>query len=110
MFFGRKKRGKQALAERKNMLLTTYLSNEFMHEQQTAELLYKTLSSWEDRTNGQFEFILDDPMAAAFRLKKDRDGTLRVSYYPTIPPGNPEREKRAQRLTEGVQRICGWFE
>lgn len=109
--FGRKRRaeGHRLLMGRKNATIATYLAGKFDFEESTYDLLVKSLNNSEGSTNGHFEFILDNPMAASFRLKKDRDGNLRVAYYPTIPPGNPEREERAQELTEAVQKIAAWF-
>lgn len=85
--------------------VTEFLAKEFEWDQHTSDLLFRTLSNWDDKRTSHFEFILDDPMAAAFRLKWERSEGLRVAYYPTIPPGNPEREARAQRLTQQLRSL-----
>lgn len=85
-------------------LVTAVLSQEFEWDEHTEELLLQSLTN-QDGPSGAFEFILDhNPVVAAFRLKWGNEG-LRVAYYPSIPPGNPEREARAQRLTTELRKL-----
>lgn len=53
----------------------------------------------EKKRDATFEFIVDHPFSATFRLKWDGDYP-RLAYYPEIPPGNPVRQAYADEITE----------
>ncbi len=54
-----------------------------------------------------FEFIVDDPRRACWRLKPDsRDRRrVRLAYFPVIPPGSESRRELERTVNEALEGL-----
>ena len=101
-----KNKAKQlAIREGRYHEIVACLSGEFDWDDIIRQSLYNCLMAADIRggASPMFEYILDHPAQAQFRLKWGQEG-LRVSYYP-MRSAIPDKEERANRLTERVRAI-----
>ena len=54
-----------------------------------------------------FEFIVDDPWSARWRLKADSQDRrlVRLAYYPVIPPGSGANNELERTVNDALSRI-----
>ena len=78
------------------------LSREFFWDDMIEQACMKTLVSHDGKFDESFEFIVDNPSMAQFRLKWG-DG-FRLSYYP-FSRISDEKEQLAERITEKIRKI-----
>lgn len=101
-----KNKAKQlAIRESKYREIATYLSGEFDWNDIIRQSMLNYLMAADIRggANPMVEYVLDHPVQAQFRLKWREEG-LHVSYCPTMH-AIPDKEERANRLTERVRAI-----
>lgn len=99
-----KNKAKQlAIREEKYRQIVALLSEEFGWDDIVEESCLNVLMARDGKFDQSFEYIVDEPMIAQFRLKW-ADGQLRLSYYP-FSSINYEKEARADRITQEIRRI-----
>ena len=99
----RNKVKQKAIREGKYRQIVALLSEEFDWDDVVEESAITVLMARDGKFDQSFEYIVDQPMMAQFRLKW-ADGHLRVAYYP-FSSINWEKEARAERLTERIREI-----
>jgi hypothetical protein len=70
----------------------------------TKQSLLNVLTRRDGEFDNTFEYILDYPSMAQFRLRWHKEDGFRVAYYP-FSSINYQREARAERLTQRLQEI-----
>jgi hypothetical protein len=54
----------------------------------------------------RYEFIVDDPRSARWRLKASRNrGRVRLAYYPVIPPGSAAGNELERAVNEALRAL-----
>lgn len=99
----RNKAKERAIREGKYRQIVELLSEEFDWDDVVEESCLSVLMRRDGNFDQSFEYIVDQPMLAQFRLKH-YDGHFLVSYYP-FSFINDDKEERARRLTRQIREI-----
>ena len=56
----------------------------------------------------RYEFIVDDPRRACWRLRTSRNpGRVRLAYYPVNPPGSEARREIERTVNDALRALEG---
>lgn len=83
--------------------IVNLLSEEFGWDEVVEKSAMQTLTNRDEKFDQTFEYIIDNPHRAQFRLRWSEEG-LRVSYYP-IMHAYSDQQHRADTLTEAIREI-----
>jgi hypothetical protein len=104
MIFNRKAKQREARMGQYQQIVDL-LSREFDWADHVEECAIRVLTKRDGEFDNTFEFIIDEPSIAQYRLRWYKgDGFFRVAYYP-FSRINDEKQARADRLTEQIREI-----
>jgi len=68
---------------------------------------YNAISQQMDDPRDAFEFIVDDPFSARWRLKARSDDRRRVrlAYFPVLPPGSAANDKFERTVNDALRAL-----
>lgn len=100
----RNKAKQRAIRMGKYQEIVDLLSREFDWQEHVELCAIRVLSARDEEFDNTFEFIIDEPALAQYRLRWHKEDGFRVCYYP-FSRINDEKEARAKQLTEQIREI-----